>query len=199
MGNHGVSNHPNKREQEQPSWRSRLRSILPTADIVRSNKYVKWIGPSIYHPRLWHLNRHGVALGLAIGLFFGFLIPLFQIPVTALVAVWLRGNLLVAVVSTLVSNPLTYAPIYFFAYRLGALILGDMPVDGAQFAIDEDPKSIIVSDLDSLAGKFVSFGKPLIFGLATLAISSSAVGYVIVLMVWRIAVLTQWRRRENKS
>ena len=62
-------------------------------------------------------------------LVFGFLIPVAQIPVAAVVAVWLRGNVVAAVGSTLITNPFTFAPIYLLAYRLGSAIIGqgDVP------------------------------------------------------------------------
>ena len=107
------------------SWRGRLRKWLPSADDVRKNRFVAWVGPAIYHPRLWHINRHGIAAGLAIGIFFGVLIPFLQIPIVALVAVWLRANMLAAVGSTLITNPITFRPIYFFSYQLGALLTGN--------------------------------------------------------------------------
>jgi hypothetical protein len=41
------------------------------------------MAPLLRHPRLWHLTRASVARGVAIGVFFGFLIPLGQIPAAA--------------------------------------------------------------------------------------------------------------------
>jgi uncharacterized protein (DUF2062 family) len=109
---------------------------MPTAETVRKSRWVGWIGPALHHPRLWHLNRRGVALGMAIGVFFGFLIPVAQIPVAAVVAVWLRGNVVAAVGSTLITNPFTFAPIYLLAYRLGSAIIGqgDVPADASPSA-----------------------------------------------------------------
>lgn len=40
------------------------RGWLPHAETVRANRWVGWLGPALNHPRLWHINRHGVALGL---------------------------------------------------------------------------------------------------------------------------------------
>lgn len=59
-----------------------------------------------------------------IGVFFGFLIPVLQIATAAAAALMLRASLPVATVATLVSNPLTYVPIWVAAYQTGALILG---------------------------------------------------------------------------
>ncbi len=71
-------------------------------------------------PGLWRLDRRSVAAGAAAGVFFGFLIPIAQIPLAAWAAWLLRGNLPVAVVTTLVSNPFTYVPIYWLAHEMGS-------------------------------------------------------------------------------
>ena len=58
------------------------------------------MGPILQHPRLWHVSRRGIALGVALGLFFGLLLPIAQIPMSAGVAVALRANVPAAVAST---------------------------------------------------------------------------------------------------
>ena len=186
-----------EKKARKQGWRSRLRSWLPASDIVKKNKFVGWIGPAIYHPRLWHLNRQGVALGLSIGLFFGFLVPVFQIPFAAMFAVWLRANILVAVCSTLVSNPFTYAPIWFFAYRLGLLMSGGNPADDAVLGIEGTQEQMPY--FYGLFNRFFSMGKPLVFGLSALAITAGAVGYAGVLILWRSVVLVEWHRRRFRK
>ena len=109
-----------KNKKFRGGWRSKLRRFLPSTETVRNNKWVGWIGPALYHPRLWQLNRKGVATGVAIGIFFGFLVPLLQIPFAAIFAVWFRGHLVAAVVSTMITNPLTFAPIYLLANEIGS-------------------------------------------------------------------------------
>jgi uncharacterized protein (DUF2062 family) len=59
--------------------------------------------------------------------FFGLLIPVLQILFAALFAVFLRANLPIAAAATLVSNPLTYAPLYVAAYRVGTNLIGEQP------------------------------------------------------------------------
>ncbi len=156
------------------------------------------MGPALYQPRLWQLNRQGVALGFSVGLFFGLLVPVLQMPAAAAIAILFRANLLVAIISTLISNPFTYAPIYFFAFRLGALIIGD-PVNSI---IDESFNESVINNkrayLYYFQEIFMNLGKPLLVGLMTLAVSTSAVGYVSVLAVWRLATLLEWRHRSLK-
>ena len=42
-----------------------LRRLLPSPETVRGNRWLRWMGPSLLHPRLWHLSRRGVALASA--------------------------------------------------------------------------------------------------------------------------------------
>ncbi len=176
-------------------WRTRLRRFLPTAETVRGNRWVGWIGPALHHPRLWHLNRRGVALGMAIGVFFAFLIPVAQIPLAAIAAVWLRGNLVAAVGSTMITNPFTFAPIYLIAYRLGSLIVGegDVAVDSTLAQVAEEASSIMVTWSD----KFLAVGKQLVIGLSLMAVVGAFCAYFGVLGVWRLFVVAEWRRRSR--
>ena len=66
------------------------------------------------------------ARGLAIGVFCG-CFPLFgfQTLLGIALAGLLRGNYLLAVSGTWVSNPLTYIPLYLFNYRVGSSLLGN--------------------------------------------------------------------------
>ena len=68
---------------------ARIKRLLPDPGQLAGNRWLRWLGPRMFHPRLWHVSRRGVALGVAIGVFFGFLIPIAQIPVSAAVLGWL--------------------------------------------------------------------------------------------------------------
>ena len=65
------------------------------------------------------------ARGLAAGVFCG-CYPFFglQIVLSVGVATMVRGNHLLAAAGTLVSNPLTYLPLYWFNYLVGRQLLG---------------------------------------------------------------------------
>lgn len=70
-------------------------------------------------------DPYSLALGVAIGLFFG-VTPLFPVQTVIIffVAGLLRGNLIAALVSSFaVSNPLTWLPQYYFSWRLGNWLL----------------------------------------------------------------------------
>jgi uncharacterized protein (DUF2062 family) len=173
--------------------------ILPSARAVRENRALRWLGPLIHHPRLWHVNRRGIALGLAIGVFMGLLIPIAQIPLSALLALALRANLPIAVVSTLITNPFTFAPLYFLAYRLGALLLGHH-----DDAVTEEALAVEFTGFGAwLAAwwdKLVALGRPLVVGLLVMASTMALIAYGTVMLLWRLHVRYQlWQRRRRRA
>jgi len=58
----------------------RIAQSLPTRESIQANRWLRWMGPALAHPRLWHMSRKGIAAGLALGLFFGLLVPIAQSP-----------------------------------------------------------------------------------------------------------------------
>ncbi len=171
------------------------RDWLPSPQALQGNRWLRWIGPALHHPRLWHLNRRGVALGLALGLFFGLLIPIAQIPLAGGAAVLLRANVPMAVASTLVTNPVTFGPVYYAAWRTGSAILGD---DGRAEPLaaqtQEEPAG---SWWQRAWQRIEQAGKPLLLGLAIFATSFGLLGYLLVTLVWRIKVVVARRRRRR--
>jgi uncharacterized protein (DUF2062 family) len=160
-----------------------LRRFLPHATSVPATRLPQLLGPLLRQPELWHINRRGIALGLAVGLFMGLLVPVAQIPFAALLAILVRANLPVAVASTLVTNPVTFGPIYYAAYRLGTYLLGGSP--------DAATETIL-----PWGEHFLTIGKPLLVGLATLAAGSALTGYLAVSGIWRLHASLVWRRRR---
>lgn len=115
------------------------------------------------------------------------MIPVAQIPAAAIASLLLRGNLWIAAVSTLISNPLTYAPLYFFAYRLGARII-DAPVPAAIEAETAQAAPMAVIDSVAQAWSWLSgIGQPLLLGMSIMAVSAAILGYGVHI-VWRLRV-----------
>jgi uncharacterized protein (DUF2062 family) len=161
---------------------------------MQSYRSLRWLGPLLRRPWLWHLDRPSVARGAAIGVFFGFLIPIAQILFSALFAVVLRANLPVAAVATLVSNPFTYAPIGVLAYRTGSALLGE-PMSPAEEAVIERSGDDAPIAPESWAERVAAFGKPLMLGLALFAVTGAAVTWLAVSSLWILYVTIKRRRR----
>jgi uncharacterized protein (DUF2062 family) len=182
-------------DRRRPAWVARLRAWLPRPHRLRESRAVAWLGPALHHPRVWHFTRRGVALGVAVGVFFGLLVPVGQIAFAAAAAVVLRANLPVAAISTLVTNPFTFVPIYFAAYRLGHWLLGGDPVlteEGLARTIEVDTWWLRV-----WVDRMVNVGRPLVLGLCVFAVGLSAAGYLVVDQLWRLLAWRAWRRRRD--
>jgi uncharacterized protein (DUF2062 family) len=155
---------------------------LPTQQTLRAHRVLRRFDPLLSRPGLWRLDRRSVAAGAAAGVFFGFLIPIAQIPLAALASWLMRANLPVAVASTLVSNPFTYVPIYWLAHETGQALLG------AAAAVPQN------------GGSFAQIGLPLFTGLASFAVAGALLAYAGVHLVWRLALwIYAVRRRRRKT
>ena len=174
-----------------------LERFLPTRDAITQSRLLRWLGPRIHDPLLWHVNRRSVARGVALGVFFGLMIPIAQIPAAAIASLLLRGNLLIAAASTLVSNPLTYGPLYYFAYRLGAGVIGARtPADLTAEAVEQPMRMI-----DSLAQAWAwitGIGQPLLLGMLIMAVTGAFIAYWGTQLVWRMRVTAKWRRLRRE-
>src|SRR4029077_9532575 len=92
-----------------------FRRFLPDQHTIRANRYMARLdekGTWLHHPNLWHLNRRSVAGGFAIGMFAGLVPGPLQMLTAALLAIPLRMNLPVALITTFYTNPLTIVPLY---------------------------------------------------------------------------------------
>lgn len=176
----------------------RLRRLLPTREAIASNRWLRWLGPALLHPRLWHMSRRSIAIGVGIGVFFAFLIPIAQIPLSAAAAVALRANIPMAVASTLVNNPLTFPPVYYAAWRVGSAILGEEARAADAPALTRAPQ-VHPGDPRSLWRKawqgVTQVGKPMIVGAATFACGFGFAAYLLVNGVWRLRVRLKRRTR----
>jgi hypothetical protein len=174
-----------------------LERFLPTRDAITQSRLLRWLGPRIHDPLLWHVNRRSVARGVALGVFFGLMIPIAQIPAAAIASLMLRGNLWIASVSTLVSNPLTYGPLYYFAYRLGAGVIGARTP--ANLTADDVERPIRM--IDSLAQAWAwltGIGQPLLIGMLIMAITGAVIAYWGTQLFWRMRVTAKWRRLRRE-
>ena len=174
-----------------------FRRFLPDGDTVRSYKDLAWLGAWLHHPNLWHLNRHSVAGGFAIGLAAGLVPGPLQMITAALIAVPLKKNLPVALLTTLYTNPFTIVPLYLLAIAYGRFLLGA----GHHPAVVEPYAWDWAHALDSLQGLAVwtlSLGKPLAVGLPALALTLAGAGYFAVHLAWRACVIVAWRRRARR-
>lgn len=161
-----------------------FKRMAPDQEKLLANRWLRPIAHRLGDPQIWHFNRHSVARGVALGLFAGFILPIGQIFLAAIMAASVRSNVMVASATTLVTNPFTFPPIYYAAWKAGAGLLGmagmGQTADGA------------------MAG-MIGASLPLVVGLLVFAVVSSVTGYLAVQLGWRVALALQWRRRRLRG
>ena len=166
-----------------------MKRWVPTRETIMGSR---WLAPVAHHledDRLWHMERGSVARAVAIGVFFGFLLPTAQFIFAVACAIWLRGHVAVAAAATLVTNPLTFAPVYWLAHRIGSLLLGRSgPQATAEAAVVEARTEATIAAQGWLVATLQtvqSAGAPLILGLAVLAVVGAVIGFGTVWLLWR--------------
>jgi uncharacterized protein (DUF2062 family) len=169
---------------------------FPTRQGLRDSRFLKPFARYLDDHFLWQFNRRAVAGGATIGLFFGILFPFLQIFLAAFAAIVWRVNLPVAAFTTLVTNPFTFPPIYYLAYRLGAILTGAVSASpGAVIDAAIEP-AIVGGWLPKLIDWIQAVGLPLALGLFVMATVAALVGYVMVNLVWKLRVRFSWRQRQ---
>lgn len=163
-------------------WTDRIRSSVPTREMLMAHPWLRPVAHHMLNPKLWRIQHEAVARGVAIGIFWAFALPVAQIVAAAAHGVWWRANIPVAVGVTFITNPFTVGFWLWLAYRLGNLVLGAEPRPPAE-------------ESAGVVAWLASFGAPTLLGMAIFAVAGSALGYLIVKLVWRVRI---WFKRRNR-
>ncbi|MGI9297180.1 MAG: DUF2062 domain-containing protein [Gammaproteobacteria bacterium] len=125
----------------------------------------------LLHADMLRITRDGLCRGLAIGMFWGFAPMPFQM-IPAAFFCWLaRANLPAAILCVWISNPFTYAPIFFAEYQIGVLLSGE---DGISW---EEFRALMKGSENPLALLLREIGEPILRGALAASAVMAAVGY----------------------
>ncbi|EKF75225.1 hypothetical protein A11A3_04575 [Alcanivorax hongdengensis A-11-3] len=159
-----------------------FRKYLPSPERFKDHKSLRFLGEVLSDPNLWHINRRSLAGAAFIGVFTGLLPIPMQMGVAALLAVRFHCNLPLSVILVWISNPITWVPIFYFTYRIGAWMLGLPPHGGEGITV----------------AWFVEQLVPLWVGSLTCAVLFGALSYMAVKVAWRLAVIRSWQQRARR-
>lgn len=173
-----------------------LKRHLPDHASLAANRWLAPFGPTLFHPRLWHLNRHSAAGAVAVGLFCGLIPGPFQMLGAALCCLLFRVNLPLALLTTLYTNPFTIVPIYIVAFAIGEWILGSSPAPFTQ--PPEWGPAGLLAWIGELTRWFIGLGHPLALGLIVLAFVLALCGYLLTRLAWRSYLIHQWHKRRAR-
>jgi uncharacterized protein (DUF2062 family) len=167
-----------------------IKRFLPKHERVREHKYLKLFGKLLHDPNLFHLNRHSASGGFAVGLFFAFVPLPLQMVMAAAAAMLFRVNLPISVALVWITNPITIPPMFYFAYRVGAKILGTPPkVESFHLSFEWFSKWLEQGGLNDIFA-------PLFLGSLICATVSAVAGYCLILWIWRWRAIERWKQRR---
>jgi uncharacterized protein (DUF2062 family) len=178
-----------------PALRKLLQGVSRRRHQLLQRPALHWLGPLLDQPAYWALNRRKVARGVALGLATGLLPGPPKRLSTLLLALGLKVNVPVALLTTLYSNPITILPLYFLAYSCGRLLLGD-PTAGTMSQPPVWQQQTVWQWGSQLLDWILLLGWPLLVGLLVLGLLLSVSGYVLVMLGWRWAVVRNWKKRK---
>lgn len=171
--------------------RTSLRHKLPKREDIFASRWTRPFAHLFDKAYFWTLNRRQAALSVAVGMFCGLMPGPTQMVSALIVAYFLRTNLPVAVFSTLYTNPLTYMPLYYLAYRIGSFLLGTETAADLKFP---EWGGNFFSEMGTW---LLGAGKPLLVGVPVLGSILAVAGYFAVLLLWRLRTNYHWRKRKS--
>jgi uncharacterized protein (DUF2062 family) len=154
--------------------------VRPFASRMRNSWYFRLLGPRITDPRLWSVNRRAIttAFGAAIAISF---IPLpVHLLIGLLAAMIWRLNVPTMLASLFLLNPLTAVPIYYAAYRVGTLLLGQ-PAGNFAFELS----------WNWLQTGLGTVWKPFLVGCLVCSVVGGYLAYRLLELIWRISTVNK--------
>lgn len=140
----------------------------------------------LHHPMYFAVNRRSVTGALAIGVFISMLPVPGHTVIAVLIALFAGVNLGVAALAAWVNSPLTLIPVFYFEYRLGALLLGLPPEDW--------PETVTWQWLHA---QLALLWKPLFLGALIVASVTTVIVFLGVNGLWRWSSGRRLRRRRQ--
>ena len=163
-----------------------FKRVLPTREFIYKNKFLSWILNKVGNSQMFQINRHAIAGGISVGVFFGALpIPL-QIPCALFCAACFRLNVITAALGTLYSNPITYAPLFYFNYRVGEIFFKSSTATEVNMDL---------SNLGHLGGNVLM---PLFSGSVVVGVVLSATAYFSLYFAWQWSVWSYLKERQKR-
>lgn len=163
-----------------------IKRYLPNHHKLRENKYLKVFGDVLHEPGLWHLNKRSVAGAFSVGLFTAFVPLPMQMLIAAAGAILFRVNLPISAGLVWITNPVTIPPIFYFAYRLGTMIL-DVPARSVEFELS----------VAWLQSELTAVWQPFLLGCFLLALGGGIAGNILARLLWRAMVVRSWTERKR--
>jgi len=164
-----------------------LKRVLPNRHELIQRWFMRPFAGSLRDPVYWTVHRRSVLRAFALGLFVCFVPLPIHLLITPLLAILFRANIPVAMATILLVNPLTFAPVYFFAYWVGAHLLG-VKMQAMDFVLT----------WDWVQTRMLQIWKPFLLGCLVSAIMVSLAGYWSLALLWRVRAANRYQNRPAR-
>lgn len=165
-----------------------IRRFIPDHHTIRDHKHLRFLGTLLHDPNILHLNRRSVSGAFGVGLFMAFIPVPLQMIFAAIGAIFFRVNLPISIALVWITNPLTLAPVYFLAYKIGTLIL-QSPVQELHFELTSE---WLMKELGVI-------WQPFLLGCFVISTVSAIVGFFAVRGLWRLHVIRHLQQRRARK
>lgn len=167
-------------------WRRKALRAIPRRRHLRGSRLHRLVGEGLFRPELWAFTRRGMAGGLALGIFIGCTPTMgVQFILAGIAAYFLGVNIPIALLGTLISNPVTAPILYPLQYKLGLWLAG-MP------AADE------LRGFSGALRGFMRYARPLWAGSLVTGAVLAAVGYGLGTLLWWVGSLFDRRKKPQR-
>jgi uncharacterized protein (DUF2062 family) len=162
-----------------------LKKLLPSPCRLQQYWPVRVFGQRLLDPRLWSLHRRAITGAFGAGLAICFIPLPVHMFVAGLVAIVWRLNVPAVYGTIFLVNPVTMLPVYYLAYRVGAVLLRVAP-EHFSFQLS----------WDWLQNGLGPMWQPFLLGCLVCALIAGVVGWLSLEAVWRWRVSSRYRARR---
>lgn len=160
--------------------------LRPLGERIRHGWAARVVGPRLRDSRLWALNRRAITSAVGAGVAIAFTPLPAHLLVGLLVAVIGRLNVPAMVATLLVANPLTTVPLYYIAYRVGAMLMGHAP---GNFHFEFSRQWL----QSGMGGAW----KPFLLGSLVCSVVFGLAAKLLLELVWRISTISRLNSRRG--
>lgn len=171
------------------SPKHKLKRYFSNRDAILNSRVGGWLGQHLHNPGIWHFGRRAVAGGVGVGFFLAFVPLPIHMLMALLLALMCRINLPVAIAAVWIANPITVAPMYMFALKVGGIVTAH-EVQFSELHFD--------ASWANLHTVFAQLWQPLVVGCLLCGLGAGAIGYVSVRWLWRLHLLHRLHQRRQR-
>lgn len=171
------------------SPKQKLRRYFSNRDAILNSRVGGWLGAHLHDPEIWHFGRRAVAGGVGVGFFLAFVPLPMHMLMALLLALVCRINLPVTVAAVWLANPVTVAPMFMFALKLGGVVTAH-EIEFSELHFD--------TTWAGVSAMFSQLWLPLVVGCLLCGVTAGALGNLSVRALWRVHLLLRLHQRRQQ-